>query len=392
MVLAGSRIMGAGTRGLRNFAKILGWNLGLLFVVAAITELVFGGWLEAFDRPGLWRLSIYRDVDWSLSAVEKYGRVEPVHYRRDEYGLRGGPADPKDIDILALGGSTTDERFVSEGETWTDRLENCLKTSVGAVEVANAGVAGQSARGHLANFEHWFPHIPDLAPKLVLVYLGVNENALAGRASEDDVRHYNESGLPLWLERAKLKSALYSLYGALRGNLRAWRAGIHSASDRAEEGVTMAAAMDGAWAERRANALEIGAREHDAAIAEISLAREPEMQTYADRLRHLSARIRDMGALPVFITQAGGGYRMIDNMVVGDLEQYLGLQTVNQTTLAICGELGISCLNLAGSVRFGDGDFYDSVHTTPSGSAKVAAMVCTSLINLGVVPSKEAAR
>lgn len=96
-------------------------------------------------------------------------------YRRDRYGLRGDYGSLSQIDILAIGGSTTNELHIGEGQTWTDVLAENFRANGRAVTVANAGVDGHSTVGHLCSFEGWFPALPELRPRYVLAYIGIND-------------------------------------------------------------------------------------------------------------------------------------------------------------------------------------------------------------------------
>lgn len=361
--------------------SVLAWNLGLLFVAVVGAELVFGGWLDAFSNPSLWRLSIYRNVDWRLDAGNRYPRSSLIQYRRDGFALRGNYGRPEDVSLLVLGGSTTDERFISEGETWTDLLATCLRDRGRNLVVANAGVAGQSSRGHILNYDLWLDHVPGLKPSRTLVYLGINEQALAGRSSEDDVRRYSETGHAAWFERLKLNSALYSLAKTVHGNWLAWKAGVHDAAmAKAVTGGSFAtdllarevAAKAGQWTQ-----VNTSGYEQRLALAEQSIA--DELRAYDGRLDQLLARIRKSGSQPILITQAAGMYRQVGDRINGDLDNYFVLTAFNRRTMQACARHGLDCIDLAAAIRFTDGDHYDNVHTTPTGSRKVAEVVCAAL-------------
>ncbi|MBF0323956.1 MAG: hypothetical protein HQL42_02685 [Alphaproteobacteria bacterium] len=369
---------------MKNVVRVIAWNVGLLLVLVLVLELVFGGWLEAVDQPNLWRLSIYRDIDWRLSVADRYPHDGPVRYRRDHWGLRGDYGRPQDVDILAVGGSTTDERYVDDSKTWIAGAQDCLAQAGQPVKIANGGVSGQSSRGHIRNFELWYPHLPGLRPRLVLVYLGINETVLDGRQAEDDVQQYNESGRSQWIERLKLKSALYTLVTAVRGNLAAWRAGLHSTRLQTEGGQLAADAVDRAWAAVGHRQVAADGADYARQLAAALARRQGEVDAYAARLRALVAAIRAFGAEPVLATQVGGTYRRDGKLIRGDLDQYFDLAAINATTLAVCRETGATCLDLAAHLEFGDGDFYDSVHTTAQGSAKVAAAMCRALLATGL--------
>ena len=55
------------------------------------------------------------------------------------------------------------------------------------------------------------------------------------------------------------------------------------------------------------------------------------------------------------------------------------LQLFDESTLEICRNLQLDCVDLATQIDFNDGDFYDGIHTTPSGSRKIAVIVHEAL-------------
>ena len=92
---------------------------------------------------------------------------------RNEFGLRDSCDSIKDIEILTIGGSTTDQRYVPFKFTYQSIIEQRLKEvdrNFGCV--SNAGVDGHSTWGHLFSFEKWFPLIPNLKPNFIILYIG----------------------------------------------------------------------------------------------------------------------------------------------------------------------------------------------------------------------------
>ena len=51
----------------------------------------------------------------------------------------------------------------------------------------------------------------------------------------------------------------------------------------------------------------------------------------------------------------------------------------NQVTLATCATQKLRCIDLAGTIRFETGDFYDPLHTTPAGSKRIADFLFTAM-------------
>jgi hypothetical protein len=163
--------------------KLVSINIGLLGLVALIIELVFGAWIKA---PGLWTLSIQRDVSIHRWEQEKYLRDRPMVYSRDYFGFRGNFHALTDINIVAMGGSTTDEPDVSDKETWTSKLEQCLVRRGVSAKIANAGINGQSTLGHIRNFGVWLRHLPNFQPGYLLAYVGINESKIEGGPENND--------------------------------------------------------------------------------------------------------------------------------------------------------------------------------------------------------------
>ena len=158
---------------LKRILTILTINCLLLGAGLVILELVFGGW---FNPGNLNRLNLIKDDVRLYEVTHLYNAPRPViQYSRDKYGLRGAYGRPDNIDILTVGGSTTDQRFIPDGETWQDVLQDRFAQTGVTVVIANAGVQGQSTYGHIKNFKWWFPLIPDLTPDYILFYVGLND-------------------------------------------------------------------------------------------------------------------------------------------------------------------------------------------------------------------------
>ena len=92
----------------RRFLGIVAVNLALLAVGLAALELAFGGWL---DSRKLNRLNLIRDSRYAYDVSKIYADPDPIiTYSRDRFGLRGSFSSPEEIDLLTVGGSTTDQR------------------------------------------------------------------------------------------------------------------------------------------------------------------------------------------------------------------------------------------------------------------------------------------
>ena len=100
-----------------------------------------------FDIKGLYKL---RDSDETS-----------VIYNRNKFGLRDDCSTTSNIDMLTIGGSTTDQRYVKLEDTFQKVLEERISEYIGRkVCVSNAGVDGHSSMEysfHLKIGFHLFP-------------------------------------------------------------------------------------------------------------------------------------------------------------------------------------------------------------------------------------------
>ena len=96
----------------RVWVRVFVVNLAGLLAGLGLLELWFGG-------RALNPLSIPRDVELRFNVGDLYDSPDgpTVTYRRDEHGLRGKYVDPGSIEILTVGGSTTEQRYLDDERT-----------------------------------------------------------------------------------------------------------------------------------------------------------------------------------------------------------------------------------------------------------------------------------
>ncbi|MBR9970904.1 SGNH/GDSL hydrolase family protein [Magnetospirillum sulfuroxidans] len=337
--------------------KIVSINFGLLLVFLAAAEFLFGTW---FSTDPLDQLGLPRGTSTIVSAKPLYPGGDEFVYRRDHWGFRGDHGDPSRITILTVGGSTTNQLYLPEEQTWQQVLERQFHDNGRAdVVVANAGVDGQSTVGHLQSLRDWFPHVPGLKPRFVLAYVGINDTQVSG-TWVDTLRHYSLNRI------VKQKSAIFRLSRQISGMVVASRARLR------HQAVDYAAAK---WTETGAQAVPSG----DSNVAQ-----------YQQRLKLMADEIHAMGAVPVFITQTRGDFKKAGGKIVGmvtedgpnGIDQYQALMPYNAATRDVCRENGLLCLDLARDLAFEDGDFYDYLHNSPAGAEKIGRWLYAKLAGL----------
>lgn len=358
---------------LRAALLLLVAALVALLLGVLVLELVFGRWLR--DNP--WQralaLNIVTDRRISYDATGLYPGGGVVSYTRDAWGLRGSFQQPSEVSLLTIGGSTTDQRFISDNQTWQAVLQRQLRAAGVAATVANAGVDGHSTFAHLAAYRDWLPLIPQLKPRHTLLYVGLNDLFLASprTAFEGDAK-----GTPTLKSRIKANSALFRLYSMARGTLAARRLGIdHRPTDFSTLRYTTTPLL----------------QDHESMSREVTAA-------YAGRLAALLKAVQAQGSSPVCVTQPSRIYRRSADGRIEGIEQivpipgtdaapvngvdYHRLRVLQDTAMrAACAAAGAPTIDLAAE-EWDDGDFYDLVHNSPRGAQKVGERMARALLPL----------
>ena len=143
-----------------------------------LIEVLFGNWFRNFINneyvqiPGLIKnLTLKYDAGWIYSSKQSI----PIIYKRDDLGYRSRDINSKKSIVLTIGGSTTDCRFTSEGETWQDLLDKKFQE----FDFINGGIDGQSSLGHAISIDNWHSKVldPEIV-KFIIFYIGINDTHL----------------------------------------------------------------------------------------------------------------------------------------------------------------------------------------------------------------------
>lgn len=350
---------------LREWTGVALVNLAVLVALLAVVELALGTW---FFGPNLGALNVHTNVQLRIADSPHYPPGAIAHYRRDRFGLRGDyGGDPARIALLAVGGSTTNEQFVGEDDTWSAILGRELQARGKPLVVANAGVDGHSTAGHLRSFDLWFAKIPGLRPRYIVFFIGINDRGVApdAVAGADALAH--DSAYRRLRTYVENNSVLVRAARVIRGWFAARRIGVHYGTGKGE-------AKDSRW---------VPAKVPPGLAARL----RPHVDGYARRLRALHAKALAFGATPIYVTQINGDGRLRDGAIQeidasGGGATFAELSLYNAELLKFCAEAKALCIDLAGELRFGPGDFYDSVHTTPQGSRKIGMYLAEKLAPL----------
>ncbi len=337
----------------RKFAFLaIIWTVAVI-VLLAIAELVLRVTAGPWDDARM--INVLRDTTYVYDTSKLYpDGPDRVVYRRDQYGLRDDCASPADIDILTIGGSTTDQRMVPFESTYQKVMESELGQAIGRkVCVSNAGVDGHSSYGHVRAFRDWLPLIPGLKPKIVLFYVGINDAMVIDEGPSWADRRIDQPELIRRLKVAQLadwaRMVVYSYFH---------RPEPHQRWDFDPADYTVAALKSGVEELSDANA------EH-----------------FRGRLRTLLSEARKIGAEPVCVTQPtrfvldreGKSFGL---KLEGDWNKWrysgldfdYSLKEINEVMRQECGRDRVIDLYRA---PFDPRIFYDEIHTGPEGSREV---------------------
>lgn len=306
-------------------------------------------------------------------------------------GFRGDemPSEPS-YRILAVGGSTTENLFLDQTETWPQLLQE--KLSAGApsppVWVGNAGKSGLSTRDHVVQLKYLLPELPAIDAIVFLV--GVNDLTL--RNLQDSA--YDPDFMTRKGAEGELLPRAFGVY-PLRNPALPWqrrtavwqlaRTVTRRVQTTGRDYQDQAGRHYARWRAERQNATGIRETTPDLATA---------LAEYSRNVNRLIDLAQERGIRPIFLTQPtlwrrdlspeltarlwvgkigtddGGGHEYYSVAVLADeMEKY------NETLARTCQARKVECFDLASRVPKDGTVFYDDDHYTEKGSALVAELV-----------------
>ena len=206
--------------------KIVFINFIIFFFGLVCLELVFGSWFKKTNKGSL----LIPKNQINIIDNFPYKSEQIGIYSRDKNGFRANVYDLSEVDILIMGGSTTEEREVDDNFIWTKFFEKNLNHKF---KVLNAGIGGQTSYGHHLMFDLWFSDLEELNPKYILIYIGINDalnllESMNYNLFEQEGRIINNKNKDLLkyvknsdriIQYIKNNSILHQLYLIIRGNL-----------------------------------------------------------------------------------------------------------------------------------------------------------------------------
>jgi lysophospholipase L1-like esterase len=295
-----------------------------------------------------------------------------IRHSKNALGFRG-PDLPRDrhgrLLTFAVGGSTTECFYLSDGRDWPAVVAGRLRCAVPRLWMNNSGLDGFSSFGPRHLLEQ---RILRLRPNVVLFLEGVTD---VGR--EDLDRLPSPSGVELLARHSGLVSTFLNAWRTRQATARGLRhyamdlrSAQHMPTDRAR--------------------LARGLRRHERAF----------LPGYRERLEQLVELCQAHAALPVLVTQPALFGSGRDDLTGVDLETLsagdsLGwgsvggerwngamswalLESYNDVTRSVSAAYGVPLIDLA-RMRKSSRFYYDVIHFTNEGAAEVARIVAAEL-------------
>jgi lysophospholipase L1-like esterase len=304
----------------------------------------------------------------------EFGKLDPVVVdQRNSLGFRGPepPADfSRDLTILTVGGSTTECFDLAENKTWPHVLGVDLQRHFKHLWLDNAGLSGNSTYGHYILMKDY---VVKLKPKVVIFLVGINDVGLRGEREFDHRIHsFNIRSL----ERFLASMAVHSELAAAALNLYRYYF---------PKSVMMNHQNDPQEIDYKKLPHFVVSEEARAAI--IKDHREHYLGPYKNRLEKLVTICREHNILPVLVTQPvlyGGGvdkatgvdldHRFVAKGMDGATAWQL-LELYNDVTRQVGREHGLLVIDLARELPKNSNYFFDLMHYTNAGAAKVADII-----------------
>jgi len=326
--------------------KILLINLLILLIGIIIIEILFGNWLKSNNFG--YSIRDLRNVNIPIS-VKFDGKNYNYVFKRNNLGFIGEELNPKDIQILFLGGSTGEEMFKPPEFSIVNQINSKLSYDQIDIKIINASKAGKSTRGYVNDFEKWFSKIENFNPKIVIFYLGINDSIvnLPDHFDEVDKKRISEK----FEDYFKNNSALYlfkkKIQNAFFNDLRTYY-GLK------EEDLY-----------NNFNFIDYDKAEFLYSNLNKNEDNKNVLKNLYKNLENLNKHIKERNFLPIFITQ-------VKFNGIGDYNLFL----VNQYLKKFCDENNYPIVKLDElSKNFIEDDFYDEYHTTINGSVKIGNLI-----------------
>ena len=361
-------------------SQILISNIALLIFCLFLLQLLFGDWL--YNNPWFNKHVVISNKSFLTKLNNLYETdSDYINYSRDKYGLRGKYDSIDNINIITIGGSTTDQRYITDSLTFQRVLQKEFLNSGRNISIANAGIDGQSTIGHLNNFYWWFPYINGLRADYFLFFIGINDyhvfNSKIKNAINSDLvniknSHKKENKFKYYFS----KNIIYQLLGLADAFYYSKK-----------EGLTHGAHKPVKISNKTIN---------KGKVFDYETLMKEDLIDYKDRLFKLNYEVKKLDGKAIFVSQSRKIYKLNNETITGvpnfgkyknidinGVDYFHIMQLMHKSVKEVAKQTNAIFIDLDSELVFDyEKDFYDDMHTTPSGSEKIGKYLYEKLKHL----------
>ena len=332
--------------------KIISYNFVFFIILILICEALLGYWFSE-NNFGIY-MRKERRINWQTKA-NFYGNEHNFFYKRNFWGFRGDEFDPKDVKIIFEGGSTGNQRFTPENLTIVELLNKNFNKSDYDIKIYNSSTDGKSLNGYINDFNFWFSKIPNLNPRYVIFYLGINDRFNNFKSKYYLDNKVSEKKIDQIKDYIKNNSFIVDKYKIFKNRYFPKNTFAYDLSnDKLYENFEYVDFQD---------ALKLHTN-----IDETNLHL---IKNFRIKLNILKLKIDELNIQPVFISQL---------MHDGLKDERLFL--INNELKNFASTNNYFIIPLDEILSFERNDFFDTVHTTPQGSKKIADKIFPILLDI----------
>ena len=340
--------------------KILFINCIIFFSLIFIFEIFFGYWFKKGNFGFIMRFERQKQNYYETIHDEKKYRF---YYKRNFYGFRGEEADPKNIKIVFLGGSTGNQRVTPENLTIVGLLNTKFNKDDCNFKIYNGSTDGKSTKGYTNDFKYWFPKIPNFNPKIVIFYIGIIDANLSHDEKFDNP--WRESTFEKFTDYIKNSSKIVELGKKIKFKYFATK--IESEYGLATVGIDL-------YKNFNYISYDQAKKIHDNKILNEleNHAIKKLLSNFENKLEILDFYIIKYQIVPVFITQ----------IYYDGLSNY-NLYLINEKLKEFCKKKNYKIIKLDEKIIFlGRKTFFDPVHTLIKGNKIISNNIYSDLLNI----------